>query len=213
MKVISLKEAQRIDNRAIYELGVPRAALMENAGRGAAEILLKKIKGLGSVVVVSGAGYNGGDGLVAARHLHINGLRVKLFLVANTNKVKNETLVQLRVLEGLGLRASNIENVSDIKPLSLEIARADILIDALMGIGIKGEIREPQKSVIELINKSKIKVLSVDIPSGLDSDSGIVGTAAIKADWTVTFKDIKRGMVSGEGRRHCGKVYVRGIGI
>ncbi|MDP8215974.1 MAG: NAD(P)H-hydrate epimerase [Candidatus Kaelpia imicola] len=213
MKAISLKEAQRIDSRAIYELGVPRIALMENAGRGVAEILLKKLKRPGSVVVVSGAGYNGGDGLVAARHLYINGVRVKLFLVDSISRIKDETLVQLRVLEGLGLKVRGIERVSDIKRLSSEITKSDILIDALIGIGVEGEIREPQKSVIELINRSKIEVLSVDIPSGLDADSGTAGTIAVKADWTVTFKEIKRGMVSLDGKHHCGKVYTRGIGI
>ncbi len=213
MKAVSLKEAKQIDNCAIYKIGVPRIALMENAGRGVAEVLLKRIKISGSVIVVSGSGYNGGDGLVAARHLHINGLKVKTFLVADICRLKDETLIQLRVLEGLGLKIRSIEKISDIKCLRSEISNSDILIDALMGIGVNGDIREPQKSIIESISRSKIDVLSVDIPSGLDADSGEVRTVAIKANWTVTFKEVKRGMFSNEGRHYCGKVYKRGIGI
>jgi len=213
MKAISFEEAKRIDDVAIYKLGVPRIALMENAGRGVAEFLLKKYKSSKSIIVVSGGGYNGGDGLVAARHLYINGVKVRVFLVADMTKLKDETLVQLNILKGLGVKIDYIESESSLNRLSCEIKRRDLLIDALMGIGVKGLLREPQKSIVELVNRSKIKVLSVDIPSGLNADYKATKSIRIKADWTVTFKEIKRVMVLKMGREYCGKIYTVGIGI
>jgi hydroxyethylthiazole kinase-like uncharacterized protein yjeF len=213
MRRLSLQEAEEIDNRAIYELGIPRVALMENAGRGVAEFLLKMCKRPSSVLIVSGGGYNGGDGLVAARHLYINNLDIAVFLAADIRKVKDETLIQLNILKGLGLKIRYIEDICDIKSLRSEIKRRDFLIDALMGIGFRGSIREPQKSIIESINRSKIKVLSVDSPSGLDLASKTPESRGIKADWTVTFKAAKRAMVSKAGKELCGRIHTVGIGI
>jgi len=209
MKGISLNRAKYLDNRAIYKYGIHRLILMENAGRAVAELVLKKAKPDERILILAGTGFNGGDGLVAGRHIYLAGRRIGVILVGSRQRCKDETIVQLRILENMGLKVKEAEDVAYIKRL---IGRYNFIVDALLGIGLKGKVREPIYSLIAYLNSLKVKKVSVDIPSGLDADSGRPLGIALRADYTVTFVAPKRGMLTDVGRSYCGKLIVAGIG-
>ncbi len=213
IKSLSLKEVENLDKKAIYSVGIPRIVLMENAGRNVAEfIMLKTLKSV-PVVVLAGCGYNGGDGLVLARHLFVRGFSASIFIVGDKKKAKEETVVQMRILKELGLKVKNIETLKDIKILKQEIKKRSILVDALLGVGVKGQVREPVFGVIEYINSLKLPVFAVDIPSGIDANSGAPLGVAVKATYTVSFQGLKKGFFTSEGRKFCGRVIPCGIGV
>jgi len=209
---LSQKEAEILDKKLIYNVGIPRIVLMENAGRGVADFIIKNTEVSERVIIVSGLGYNGGDGLVAARHLHIEGRKVTAFLAGRKDKAKDETVLQIRVLEGLGVKINEIAEVKDIGKISKRIGGSRFLIDALLGVGLKGDLRPLARGMIEYINSSGLKIVSVDIPSGLDTDNGLPHGAAVKADYTLAFQAPKKGSLTYSGRRFSGRIKVVKIG-
>ncbi|MDD5613870.1 MAG: NAD(P)H-hydrate epimerase [Candidatus Omnitrophica bacterium] len=213
MKAVSLKEANRLDNISIYKIGIPRIVLMENAGRAVAELIGLNFKKKPHVAAISGGGYNGGDAMVAVRHLTLSGFKVESFISGGIEKAKDETVMQARILQGLGIRVKEIVSDKDIKILERGIKRSDLIIDGLLGAGLKGEVREPNRTIIGLINNSGKNVVSVDIPSGLDGDTARVCGVCVKADHTVTFQAVKKGMLKPPGRYYSGRVTVADIGI
>lgn len=201
--------AKYLDKRAIYKYGIPRMVLMENAGRAVAELVLKKAKPGERILILAGTGFNGGDGLVTARHIYLAGRKLGVILVGSRQRCKDETIVQLRILENMGLKVKETE---DITYLKAQIKRYNFIVDALLGIGLKGRVREPVYSLIAYLNSLKIKKVSVDIPSGLDANSGRPLGIALRANYTVTFVAPKKGMLTALGRSHCGQLIVAGIG-
>jgi len=212
-RIITTKQAKAVDRRAQEEFGISTLVLMENAGRAVMEEALKILKSSqGKVAVFCGLGNNGGDGFCAARHLLTAGFKPDVYLAGKITDVGNEAKINLNIL----LRLK--QKITEIKPRNLSllkkrIERSSLIIDALLGVGARGQIRPGYQKVIDIISSSDIYVLSVDIPSGLDATTGKVLGRCIKADKTVTFVAKKRGMVYAEGRKHCGKVLVRTIGI
>ena len=210
MRTITSSQAKLLDQKASKIYGISTLILMENAGRSVAEEVLKLKKR--RVAIFCGRGNNGGDGLVCARHLLIKGIKVDIYLAGKINNVEGEARVNLDTL--LKLRQKIIEvDGEDLYLVKNKISKYDLVIDALLGIGLKGQIRGIFKDLIEIINSSKAYVLSVDLPSGLDATKGKVLGCCVKADKTVTFVAKKKGMVLGEGLRYCGKVVVRDLGI
>lgn len=209
---LSLKAAQSLDNRAIYHFGIPRILLMENAGRKVAEFVISKTRQNQMITILAGPGYNGGDGLVAARHLKLEGRKVSVFMLGNISDTKDETAMQVRILENMGIRVIEIKSASDIGKLKKVVKKTTFLIDALLGIGLKGKVREPTHDLIEYINSIPIKKIAVDIPSGLDADNGNVHGIAVKADYTVTFQGLKRGLLTSEGKSYAGRIITTKIG-
>ncbi len=209
MKSISVKQAQAFDQAAQEKFGIPSIILMENAGRGVAKEAIEMGRwrdGEGRVAIVCGVGNNGGDGLVAARHLLNAGAKVSVYIVGKTSKLKADPKINLKILKKMGQR------VKIWKPRS-SFAGFHLIIDALFGIGLKSEVRSPFAEVIEQINKSKKPVLAVDVPSGLDADTGKVLGVAVKAKKTVTFVALKKGFNKPLAKKYCGKIIVRDIGI
>lgn len=206
-------EAKALDRKAQEQLGIPALILMENAGIGLAGQAIKAgRKHPGKIAVVCGSGNNGGDGFCAARHLLLRGFKPKVYLAGKASKVVNEAGVNLNAW--LRLKQKIIE----IKPANLgqvarELKRSGLIIDALLGVGLKGGVRPFCRRVIEIINAAGAYVLAVDIPSGLDATTGKVLGASVKAGMTVTFVAKKRGMVYGEGRGYCGRILVNPIGL
>lgn len=185
--------------------------LMENAGRGIAEEVVRWIGG-SEVAVLCGVGNNGGDGLVAARHLLNAGKKVKVFLVGKTSKLKTDPKINLSILDKMGcdiIRSEGAEKF--ILRFPSLIRKADLIIDAIFGIGLKSGVKEPYAEIIRCLNQSKKPVLAVDVPSGLNADTGEVLGVAVKARRTVTFVAAKKGF--RKARRYCGKVVVKDIGI
>lgn len=209
---ITAQEAKGIDIKARNSFGISTLVLMENAGRQVAQEALKMLRRGKRVVIFCGKGNNGGDGFVAARHLLVKGIRPDIFLAGKINAVENEARQNLDIL--LRLKTKIIEaGEENLHLLKNRVLRYNLIIDALLGIGLSGEVRGIFKDLIGIINLSKAKVLSVDIPSGLDATTGRVLGCCVKADRTVTFVSRKRGMIKGSGSKNCGKVIVKDLGI
>jgi len=209
-RILTAAQSGALDKKAVQEFGVPVLLLMENAGRSVSEEALKILQTRqGRVAIFCGTGNNGGDGFCAARHLLTAGIRADIYLAGRIADVKNEARVNLDIL----LRLK--QKITQASPGNLYLIKGKkygLIIDALLGVGLKGKIRYLYQELINIINASKAYVLSVDIPSGLDASSGKAAGDCIKADKTVTFVAKKRGMISNFGRACCGDILVRSIG-
>jgi NAD(P)H-hydrate epimerase len=210
--MLSRDEVRAIDRRAIEEFGVPGVVLMENAGRGAAEVLLS-LGVRGPVVVCCGKGNNGGDGFVIARHLVLHGCDVRVLLFAPPGELRGDAAVNYGIIAKLRLPMEQMTEPLDEPRLSRELAAADWVVDALFGTGLEGPVRRPLDRVIELINASRTKVFAVDIPSGLDCDTGKPLGAAVRAQHTATFVAVKKGFLEPGAEAWTGKVHVVHIGV
>ena len=209
MRYLSVAEAKAFDRTAQEELGIPSLILMENAGRSVAEEAIKMLGGKKRVAVVCGVGNNGGDGLVAARQLLNAGKRVEVYLVGKVSKLKSDPKTNLGILRKMKQRISLARSVKELR----DIKKADLIIDAIFGIGLKAEVRKPLLDIIRFLNQSQKPILSVDVPSGLEADTGRVLGMAVKARKTVTFVASKKGFFRGDGPEYCGRIVVRDIGI
>jgi NAD(P)H-hydrate epimerase len=185
---------------------------MENAGRAVAEQTIKIAGHRGKVAVFCGKGNNGGDGFVAARHLMAKGIKPDVFLAGNMTEVKNEAKINLEILLKIKQKITEVRE-KNMHLVENKISKYDIIIDALLGVGLKGEVKGVIKRIIELINEAGASVLSVDIPSGLDATTGKALGICVKADKTVTFIARKHGMVLGKASGYCGEIIVEDLGI
>jgi NAD(P)H-hydrate epimerase len=212
--VLTTEQVRALDKRAIEEYGMPGVILMENAGRGAAEIALTMLpRKTPRVLILCGRGNNGGDGFVIGRHLHNHGVGVEFRLATSADKIDpaSDAGVNLGIVQKMGLPLREIIDASQVQPI--EKGRYDLLIDALLGTGLSGEVREPTRSLIGAINNSGIPVLAVDTPSGLNTDTGEILGVAVRATCTVTFAAAKRGFFQGNARDYVGALHVVDIGI
>ncbi len=192
-----------------HQMGFPRKLMMENAGAVTARYLLEKYADLKEkkITVFAGLGNNGGDAFVVARHLAGFGCKPTVVLLGSPSKIKTEEAISnWRLLEKMN--SVNIIVTSDPSQVVLD---ADIIVDGILGTGVAGKIREPYVTAIDLINKHRCFKLSVDIPSGLDPDSGSVIDKCVKADVTITYHKMKIGMP--KAMEMCGKILVEKIGI
>jgi NAD(P)H-hydrate epimerase len=216
-KAYTREQMRELDRRAVEDYGVPGVVLMENAGRGAAQIALEM---LGDpiarlAVIFCGKGNNGGDGFVIARHLHNTGVGVRLIVAFDPARVDphSDAGVNLRIADRMGLTLIRAEDPEGLL-LAAGLAReADLIVDALLGTGLSGEVREPYLALIRLINAEDKPVLAVDIPSGLDANTGCVLRAAVRATRTATFAGPKLGFTLADAPAHTGQVDVVDIGV
>lgn len=209
MLSLTREQSRTIDRLAIEQFGLPGVVLMENAGRGCAELLLR-LGVAGRVVICCGSGNNGGDGLVMARHLENAGVDVLVALFAAEEAVRGDAAVFLRVIRAaetplVVVPPSAAGDAADL------LSQADWIVDALLGTGVTGPVREPLAGVIEAINRQCTRVLAVDLPSGLDCDSGRPWGACIRAEHTATMVAPKAGFSRAAG--WTGQVHVVEIGI
>jgi hydroxyethylthiazole kinase-like uncharacterized protein yjeF len=212
-KALTSKAAKRIDIKVKEKFGISTLLLMENAGRAVAEEVLKILKNKPQrVVIFCGKGNNGGDGFVAARHLLAKGIEPKIFLAGKISELDNEARINLEVLIKLRQRIFEL-NENSLGWVRKDISKNDLIIDALLGVGLKGGVRGIISDLIESINYSKARVLAVDIPSGLDATTGKILGCCVKAYRTVTFVAKKRGMIIEEGPEYCGSVIVKDLGV
>ena len=194
-----------------HQMGFLRKFMMENAGAATAKRLVEKFGDVKSkrVLVFGGLGNNGGDGLVIARHLAGYGSSVIVFLLGEPNYIRTEECSWnwnlLEKMESIKLLTDgNLEHLNNLD-------KFDIIVDGILGTGISGEIREPHASAITFISKSNAFKVAVDVPSGLNPDTGETNQACVKADMTVTFHRMKVGMPKRTDV--CGEIYVEKIGI
>lgn len=208
-------EAMRaLDRRAIAELGIPGATLMEHAGRGAAGALLAHWPGVKRarrpVVIVCGKGGNGGDGFVVARELTRRRVPVQVFLTAPAAEITGDAGKKLREMERARIRPGRID---DVPALARALGSAEIVVDALLGTGARAAPTGLVADVIAAINASGRPVVALDVPSGLPADGAPPPGPVVRADLTVTFAGLKRGLVTGAGVELAGTVVVVPIGI
>lgn len=203
--ILNREQVRSVDHMAI-EQGLPGVVLMENAGIGATNLLLEQNPT--SVLILCGKGNNGGDGYVMARHLANQGVAVQIRIVANPDDIQGDAAINLKVLQNFDF---DIEFITELD--ASECESADWIVDALLGTGIQGEVREPFPAVIEQINASPARVFSVDIPSGLDCDLGTPLGCAVRAEITVSFVGLKKGFQESQAKEFLGEVHVTGIGV
>ena len=203
MKLYTAEEMSRADNRA-QALGIPGTVLMERAGVGMASVALE-LYAPARALVVAGGGNNGGDGFVVARELHRAGVEVSV--LATKDGYEGDPRTNLEVLRNLNVRFVGPDE------LEAELGRADLVVDALLGTGFSGEVREKEARLIEQMNESAAPVLAVDVPSGVDGATGEVHGMAVRADVTVCAHAAKVGCVVSPGREHAGEVVAVDIGI
>ncbi|HLD36334.1 MAG TPA: NAD(P)H-hydrate epimerase [Planctomycetota bacterium] len=212
MQYLTRKQLQKIDRLATDKYGIPSIILMENAGRAAAEETIKLIHNkTARIIVICGKGNNGGDGFVIARHLHNNHYKVSVIYLGHIKDRKSRSAasdINLNIVRELGIPIYTLN-----KKVPRLLNSADIIIDAIFGIGLTREIQSPLKELIAQINALNKPVLAADIPSGLDTDTGKPLGIAIKAKLTVTFGYPKIGFKNKESGRYTGKVIVVDISL
>jgi len=205
MKIATREIVREIDRLTIEKFGVPGLVLMENAGRATADVLLDNFSYAVKVAVFSGGGNNGGDGFVIARHLISKGLDVDTYLVSAPRKFKGDALTNYKALKNTG------GNIIELKNNLRKFKQADVIVDALFGTGLDREVTGFYKKVIDFINTQGVPTIAVDIPSGLDSNSGQPLGTAVLADITVTFVLPKLGISVYPGVEYAGEIYVAEI--
>jgi NAD(P)H-hydrate epimerase len=219
MIIVTTQQMQQMDKNTIETFGIPGRVLMENAGRGALEMLADHFDLEGTrVAVVAGRGNNGGDGFVMGRYLMEMGVSVSFFLLSTRDRVQGDALSNMDLVLDLLAEHALSQFIEIPDKESLEAA-ADILqdhdlfVDAIFGTGLNSDVRGIYRDVIELINDSGKSVFSVDIPSGINADTGAVCGVAIQADATATFAFAKTGHILYPGNFHTGALEVIDIGI
>jgi len=200
MFTLTRDEVRELDCRAIHDFGVPGVVLMENAGRGCAELLMRLNPERKPVVILCGPGNNGGDGFVIARHLDNAGWPVKAWLFAQPEKLAGEAAVNYHIARVTGLVGESAS------------ALDGWVVDALFGTGLSRGLAKPFDTWVATMNASKCPILAVDIPSGLDCDTGEPLGPCVRATHTATFVAAKRGFLNPNAKQWTGEVHVIDIG-
>ncbi|MCB9833683.1 MAG: NAD(P)H-hydrate epimerase [Planctomycetes bacterium] len=208
---------RELDRRAIEDCGIPGLVLMENAGQGAYLVAkeLARRHALERVLVVAGRGNNGGDGLVVARHAHNEGLPVSVILTAGPDAfpVDGDAAQNLEMARGTGVRLIDGRGLPPGKLLDEVGLENTLVVDALLGTGLRGPARPPSDRWIEEINRRAPTILALDLPSGLDAASGDAPGPVIRAAVTATFGALKLGLLIGRGPEHSGELRIVPISI
>lgn len=208
---LSREEVRSVDRRTIEEFGLPGIALMENAGRGVFDLLIS-LEATGPVKICAGKGNNGGDGFVVARHLDNAGIPVQIYLLADPEQLKGDAAINYRVASRMGISIQSDPDLNQPEAFREFLTEADWIVDALLGTGVQGTIRAPFTTAIQIINDAAGNKLAVDLPSGLDCDTGMPLGDCVIASQTATFVAEKTGFASPESIKYTGTVHVLDIG-
>jgi len=209
MKIAGVDEMRFMDRYAIDRFGIAEDILMENAALASWNILKTKIgTGKKKIIVFCGSGNNGGDGLAVARLIHSGGGHVKVFLLSDSNKFKGAARTNFEIITRLPVEVKKLQNTATIKK---ELAHCEAVVDAIFGTGLDRPVEGLAADIITLINKSGKKVLSLDIPSGVNGNTGDVMGVAVRADYTVTFGLPKIGNMLYPGYELGGELFVSHI--
>lgn len=215
MKVVSAREMQMIDRKAIEGFGIPGLVLMENAGLGGVGVIRESFSMISKmrVALFAGCGNNGGDGLVIARHLFNQGVDIQVFLLGKGSMVSDDCGVNLKIIRKMGIPISEIVSTVGLERAKPWIQAAELIVDAIFGTGLSREVSGVAVRVIEFINSLVAPVVSIDIPSGLSADTGKPLGIAVRASQTITFGLPKLGLILYPGASFSGKVSLVDIGI
>lgn len=206
--VVMPSHMARLDRYAIDTLAIPGVILMENAGRHIAAKVVRMLEDIPSplVHIYCGAGNNGGDGYVVARHLLNQGYNAVTYVLAPREKIKGDALINLVILENM---AGEVHFITGVP----QVPRPDVIVDAILGTGVSGGLNGLYAEVVDLINRQQVPVLAVDIPSGVDGGSGAVAGPAVHAKVTCTMAYLKTGLLLPPGRELCGGVEIADISL
>ena len=215
MKIALADEMKKIDKRAIEEYGVPEILLMENAGREVAAAFEEYLGGVSGkrICVLAGSGNNGGDAFVAARHLMNHGAQISIFLVGSPAHLTKSAALNRDIIIKMGVVVHVLETERDWDKLQVTLRFVDGVVDGILGTGFKGSLRDAAARVVRMVNGHGKPVVAVDIPTGIEADTGNASPEAIRADLTVTFGLPKFGHMIGAGETATGKLLVDDIGI
>ncbi len=210
MKLSTVQQMRDLDSQAIKQYGITQEILMENAGQAAYFTILKNLAPIAGkrFTFFCGVGNNGGDGLVVARKIHSNGGRVQAFILGDAKKFKGSAALNYRIAEKLGFP---IKKITKIEAAREALSQTDVVVDAIFGTGLTRDVGGLHKEVINAINASGRTVVSVDIPSGINGDTGQIQGVAVQADYTVTFGLAKLGNLLYPGFSYGGELSVTHI--
>lgn len=204
---------REMERDTMERIGIPGIVLMENAGRAVAQVVLDRYKTSKEVIILAGPGNNGGDGFVAARYLAEAGWQTQVWLVGDQGKMTANSLTFYQACRNIGIPVRSYVP-EDYRLLAHQLATADVIVDALLGTGLYGHLRPPMDHVIHLMNRQKRGfVVAVDLPSGVETDTGALLPEAVQADQTVTFAWPKWGHYLAPAAKYCGELVIADIGI
>jgi NAD(P)H-hydrate epimerase len=211
-RYLSARQSRKIDQRAVDEFGMSSLVLMENAGRGCADVLCG-LGARGRVAICCGKGNNGGDGLVMARHLDYRRIPVVVLLWSEPDKYRGDAAHNHQVLSRSDVPICLAPERGGGAWLADQLADVDWIVDALLGTGSSGPPRRPLGGVIDQLNRADARRFAIDLPSGLDCDSGQPSTPTFRADATCTFIAPKQGFRNPAAAPYLGRTYVADIGL
>lgn len=210
---LTREQIRRVDRLAIEQYGMHGLVLMENAGRNASSIIHDVYGPDSSVSIVCGVGNNGGDGCVIARHLHNDGWRVRLMVAGDPGRMTDDTRANHAIIEAMPIEIAVALDLESQRDWIMAIGDDEVIVDALLGTGFAGQVRSPTAELIEVINAAGRKaVVAIDVPSGLDCNTGQPSNATVRADLTITFVAAKVGFSRQGAAEYTGRVEVADIG-
>ena len=215
MKISTVDEMRRIDKLAAETYGLDATLLMENAGRAAADVMTE-VMGTSAgktVAVLAGSGNNGGDAYAAARHLLSRGAKVTIYAVGNAEHMKKATKLNRDICAKLGIPIRSLDKEHDWDKLRVFLCLADGVLDGILGTGARGPVRDVEERLIRIVNEEARAVVAIDVPSGVDAETGEVNGAAIMATATVTFGLPKTGLFFCPGAECAGRLVVDSISL
>ncbi|HEV8551237.1 MAG TPA: NAD(P)H-hydrate dehydratase [Polyangiaceae bacterium] len=210
--VLSREEVRELDRRATAEAAIPSLELMERAGRGATELLLERFPAASRVLIVCGAGNNGGDGFVVARHLLAHGRKPTVVLLGDIAKLRGDALANSAALTEAGGAFTSLSEAT-FAAFTRSLGDADLVVDALFGTGLDRPLEGLARDLVERLNAAPVPKLALDVPSGVDSNTGATLGVAIHAQVTATFAAPKRGLLTPNGAIQAGEAHVISLGI
>jgi hydroxyethylthiazole kinase-like uncharacterized protein yjeF len=215
MKVATAEQMQELDRKAIEAYRIPGIVLMENAGRGAAEVITNTFPDLQKkrIALIAGKGNNGGDGFVIARQLLNRGISVKAFLLTDPKTLRGDAETNFQIFQRMKGEVISVPSSKDYQKVKKDLEKFDLLIDGIFGTGLDAEVRGYYREVIDHLNTLQKTIIAIDIPSGLNADTGKPLGTAIRASLTITFGLPKVGHLISPGLDYVGEVKVIDIGI
>ncbi len=215
MRLVKASEMQDMDRKTIQELGIPGVVLMENAGRGSARFFLEQFSPSAGqkVLVLCGSGNNGGDGYVVARYLHEAGLKPRVLVLTSLDRVSGDARTNLEIIQSMDMEIREVPGPEKWESVKALLRDGDYVVDAILGTGLNTPVRGLYGTAIEWINAAGKPVMSIDVPSGVNADSGEIMGVAVKADLTVTFGFPKLGHCLFPGAERVGRLVKIDIGI
>lgn len=207
--ILTRDEVRGIDSAAVSQLKIPGLVLMENAARGVADVIHREYADVNRRLILCGYGNNGGDGLALARQLAAVGVSSEVVLIRAGKELSDDAAANLKTLEAANATVQEFSGCADLPSLT----DGDLIVDCMLGTGVRGAVRSPFSEVVEWVCSSPASVLAVDVPSGMDCETGIAEGGCVKADRTVSFVGLKQGFTNPDAAALTGSVSVAHIGL